>query len=173
MARRLFALIRSLIVAPLFVSLWLYFLPRWFAGRHAFDDPQPLAWIIVAVGALIGVPCVLAFAWRGLGTPAPFDPPRRLVVSGPYRWVRNPMYVGMGIAMLGEALVFPHARRVLLSEMLIAFILVLILTVVYEEPGLRRTFGADYDQYARDARRWFARLTPWSATMHVSPVLGS
>ena len=167
MARRLFALVRSLIVAPLFVSLWLYFLPRWFAGQHVFEDPRPLGWIIVAVGAFIGVPCVLAFAWRGLGTPAPFDPPRRLVISGPYRWVRNPMYVGMGIAMLGEALVYPHARRVLLSEMLIAFTLVSILIVVNEEPALRRTFGADYDEYCRNVRRWIPRLTPWYAPTHL------
>ena len=78
MTRKFFALVRTLVVAPAFVSLWTYFVPRWIAGRAAFQSPRPLGWIVVAIGAAIGLPCVWEFAWRGLGTPAPFDPPRKL-----------------------------------------------------------------------------------------------
>lgn len=159
--RRAFALLRAAIVAPLFIALWTYFLPRWIAGPHVFDDPRPLGWIVVAIGAAIGLPCVWEFAWRGLGTPFPLDPPRKLVITGPYRFVRNPMYVGMGIAMLGEALVFPHAAPVVLGEIIVAAILVNLLVLFYEEPALRRMFGDDYANYCRNVRRWIPRLTPW------------
>jgi protein-S-isoprenylcysteine O-methyltransferase Ste14 len=91
-----FALLRALVVAPVFIALWTYLVPRWIGGRQVFADPRPIGWLVVALGAVIGLPCVWEFAWRGLGTPAPFDPPRQLVITGPYRFVRNPMYLGMG-----------------------------------------------------------------------------
>jgi protein-S-isoprenylcysteine O-methyltransferase Ste14 len=164
---RLFAILRAAVIAPIFVSIWVYFVPRWFGGPQAFDDPRPLGWIVIAVGAVIGLPCVWQFAWRGLGTPAPFDPPRKLVVSGPYRYVRNPMYLGMGLVFLGEAVVFPHIAVGMLIETIIAAALVSVLVMAYEEPILRRTFGADYDEYARHVRRWIPRLTPWYAPPHL------
>jgi len=167
MRRRLFALLRALIIAPLFVSLWLWFLPRWIGGSHAFADPRPLGWIVVAVGAVVGLPCVWEFAWRGLGTPAPFDPPRKLVISGPYRFVRNPMYVGMGVVMAGFAIVFPHATTIFLGELAFAAIAVSIMVMAYEEPALRRMFGGDYELYCANVRRWIPRLSPWYAPSHL------
>ena len=167
MPRKLFALLRALVVAPAFIALWLYFLPRWIAGADVFKDPRPLGWIIVVAGAIIGLPCVWEFAWRGLGTPAPFDPPRKLVVTGPYRYVRNPMYVGMGIAILGFAIVYPHGTNVFLGELLTAFVLVSILIIGYEEPTLRGLFGDDYADYCHNVRRWIPRLTPWYAAPHL------
>jgi protein-S-isoprenylcysteine O-methyltransferase Ste14 len=161
LTRRLFALLRTLIVAPLFVSFWMYFVPRWFAGPDLFRNPRPLGWIVVAIGVAICLPCVLYFAWKGVGTPMPLDPPRKLVVTGPYRWVRNPMYVGMAFLLVGEALVFPLLTRFLLVEAVLAFALVATFVVVYEEPKLRRTFGSDYEEYCRHVRRWIPRLTPW------------
>lgn len=161
MGRRLFAVVRSLIVGTLFMSLWTYFLPRWIAGPHAFENPRPLGWIVVAIGAAVGIPCVWEFAWRGLGTPAPFDPPRKLVISGPYRFVRNPMYVGAGIVFIGEALVFPNITRFMLAEALAAFALVSLFIIAYEEPALRRTFGEDYVVYCTNVRRWIPRLRPY------------
>jgi len=167
MARRLFALCRTLIVAPLFISLWTYFLPRWIVGRAAFDSPRPLGWIVVAIGAIVGLPCVWEFAWRGLGTPAPFDPPRRLVITGPYRFVRNPMYVGMGILLLGEALVFPHIMWLMLAMIVSLWAVVSVLIIQYEEPSLRRLFGADYELYFRAVHRWIPRLRPWYSDAHL------
>ena len=167
MARKIFALFRALVVAPLFILIWLRWLPLWIQGPGVFKDPRPLGWIVVAIGAIIGLPCVWEFAWRGLGTPAPFDPPRRLVVTGPYRYVRNPMYVGMGIAIAGFAIVFPHGAAVFLGEMAAAFALVFVFIVVYEEPMLRHLFGDDYAEYCRNVRRWIPRLSPWYAPAHL------
>jgi protein-S-isoprenylcysteine O-methyltransferase Ste14 len=163
MARKIFALVRALIIAPLFILIWLRWLPLWLVGPDVFKDPRPLGWIVVAVGAVIGLPCVWEFAWRGLGTPAPFDPPRKLVISGPYRYVRNPMYVGMGIAIAGFAIVFPHGTNIYLSELGAAFALVFAFIVLYEEPMLRGLFGDAYLDYCRHVRRWIPRLSPWSA----------
>src|SRR4051794_36298160 len=99
MLSRTFALLRSAFFATLFVSLWIWFIPRWIAmSRHVALGPRPgvAAIVLMAIGAVIMIACVWDFAWTGRGTPAPWDPPRRLVIHGLYRWVRNPMYVGMG-----------------------------------------------------------------------------
>ena len=161
LTRRAFALLRTLIVAPAFISLWMYFVPRWLAGSHAFDDPRPLGWIVVAIGAAIGLPCVWQFAWRGLGTPAPFDPPRRLVISGPYRFVRNPMYLGMGTALIGEGIVFPKITTLMLTMVIVLAVAVSAFIMLYEEPTLRRLFDGDYENYCRNVRRWIPRLRPF------------
>jgi len=139
----------------------MYFVPRWLAGSHAFDDPRPLGWIVVAIGAAIGLPCVWQFAWRGLGTPAPFDPPRRLVISGPYRFVRNPMYLGMGTALLGEGIVFPKITTLMLTMVIVLAVAVSAFIMLYEEPTLRRLFDGDYENYCRNVRRWIPRLRPF------------
>ncbi|OLD59941.1 MAG: hypothetical protein AUI83_02650 [Armatimonadetes bacterium 13_1_40CM_3_65_7] len=157
----MFAVIRALIIAPLFISLWLYFVPRRIAGPQAFADPRPIGWLVVALGAVIGLPCVWEFAWRGLGTPAPFDPPRQLVITGPYRFVRNPMYLGMGLAIIGEAIVFSHITLLLLVMMVILWGFVSAFVIAYEEPTLRRLFGADYENYCRSVHRWIPRLRPF------------
>ena len=161
MSNRIFAVLRAAIIAPLFIWIWTWFVPRWFGGAHAFDDPRPLGWVVVAIGAAVGLPCVWEFAWRGLGTPFPLDPPRRLVISGPYRYVRNPMYLGMGIALIGEALVFPHIARGMLAEIAILWAAVSLFIIFGEEPILRRMFGAEYDDYRTHVRRWIPRLTPF------------
>src|SRR2546428_11192228 len=167
MARRLFAVARALIVAPLFVSLWMYFVPPWVAGAQAFDNPRPLGWIVVAIGAAIGLPCIWEFAWRGLGTPAPFDPPRKLVISGPYRFVRNPMYFGMGVVLIGEAIVFPNITLLMIGLTAALFLFVTAFVIVYEEPTFCRMFGTDYEAYCRAVRRWISRLCPWDSAPHL------
>jgi protein-S-isoprenylcysteine O-methyltransferase Ste14 len=167
MPRKLFALLRALVVAPLFIALWLWLVPRWIGGPDVFKDPRPLGWIVIAIGAIVGLPCVWEFAWRGLGTPAPFDPPRKLVISGPYRYVRNPMYVGMGIAIAGFAIVFPHGANIFLTEVSVAAVLVSAFIVFYEEPTLEKTFGDAYLDYCRNVRRWIPRLSPWYAPPHL------
>jgi protein-S-isoprenylcysteine O-methyltransferase Ste14 len=163
-ARRLFALARALFFGPLFLSLWMYFVPRWLSGSQAFDAPRPLGWIVVAIGAAIMLPCIWEFAWRGMGTPAPFDPPRRLVITGPYRWVRNPMYLGLGVALIGEAIVFPNVTRLMLTLVVVLWIVISLFVMACEEPTLRRLFGADYEAYCRNVRRWIPRLRPFDNT---------
>ncbi|MDP9359997.1 MAG: isoprenylcysteine carboxylmethyltransferase family protein [Acidobacteriota bacterium] len=155
---RSFAVLRTLIIAPLFVSIWTWFVPRWVIGAP-LRVVHPEGWIPVVIGALIAGWCAFEFAWRGVGTPAPFDPPRRLVISGLYRYVRNPMYAGVAILLIGEA--WLTARIEILYEMLIALVVVSIFVIAYEERALRSKFGDDYIEYCRNVRRWIPRLRPW------------
>jgi protein-S-isoprenylcysteine O-methyltransferase Ste14 len=155
-------LFRAVAYATLFVGFVLVFLPaqvlRW-AGvaRPAVTGALEIAALIAgAAGAALALWCVLAFALVGKGTPAPFDPPRRLVARGPYRLVRNPMYLGAGLALAAAALFY---QSLALLGFAAAFFLAAHLFVLwYEEPTLRRTFGDDYDAYRREVRRWWPRL---------------
>lgn len=160
MAARLFAVVRTLIVSALFVSLWTWFVPRWINGNGAFAETRPLGWIVIAIGGVIAGGCVFEFAWRGIGTPAPFDPPRKLVISGPYRWVRNPMYLGMGVVLLGEGITFPRLTNTMLIMIVVLWCAVTLFIVGFEEPTLRAKFGEDYIEYCKQVRRWIPRLTP-------------
>ncbi len=161
MPSRIFAALRTAVIGPVFVALWTYFLPRWVVGAAAFEDPRPLGWVVVAAGAAIIIPCFSVFAWVGRGTPFPLDPPKRLVIRGPYRFVRNPMYEGMALILLGEAMVFPHLVRLMLITAACGAVLVALLVMGYEEPALRQSFGADYEKYCRHVRRWIPRLRPF------------
>ncbi len=164
MSSRWFALLRSAFFAALFVALWIWFIPRWIAVARGVTlelRPNAAALALMTVGAAIMVRCVFDFAWTGRGTPAPFDPPRHLVVRGLYRWVRNPMYVGMGTFLIGEALALPAIRREMFVTIGAAWVLVTTFILLYEEPTLRRQFGADYAEYCRNVRRWIPRLTPF------------
>lgn len=164
MSNRWFAVLRAVIVAAIFVSLWTWFVPRWFAmskGVTLMPQPGIAAIVLMAIGALIMIKCVWDFAWTGRGTPAPFDPPRRLVVTGLYRYVRNPMYVGMGFFLVGEALLLPAITREMLTLLVVLWLAVTIFILVYEEPTLRKSFGDDYLEYCRNVRRWLPRLTPF------------
>jgi len=161
MLARLFAVVRSLIVGPIFVSIWTWYLPRWIVGTGAFANPRPWGWIVIACGGVIAAWCVFEFAWRGIGTPAPFDPPRRLVVSGLYRWVRNPMYLGMGVVLLGEAVTFPRLTITMLVMMAVLWCATSLFIIGFEEPVLRAKFGEDYIEYCRQVRRWIPRLKPF------------
>ena len=163
--RAAFVLLRAAVVAALFVSIWVWLMPRWFA-QGAPLRPQwgvvPVA--LMVIGGAVMLKCVWDFAWTGRGTPAPFDPPRRLVVAGLYRFVRNPMYVGMGIFLVGEALLLPAVRREMLIMLAVCAAAVQVFILAYEEPTLRRLFGEDYVRYCRNVRRWLPRLTPFDNT---------
>jgi protein-S-isoprenylcysteine O-methyltransferase Ste14 len=113
--------------------------------------------ILGAAGGALALWCIVTFVVAGRGTPALFDPPRRLVVVGPYRWVRNPMYLGATLALAGAALFYESWA---LLGYAAAFILVMYLfVVVYEEPALRATFGAPYREYCERVRRWWPGRT--------------
>jgi protein-S-isoprenylcysteine O-methyltransferase Ste14 len=161
---RLFALVRALTYATLFVGFVLVFLPArvltWsgVAAPRALAIPQIAGMVITAMGAGLALWCVMTFAIVGRGTPAPFDPPRRLVIRGPYRYVRNPMYLGAALALAGAALFYESGP---LTAYLGVFLVVAHSFVVwYEEPTLRRTFGDEYDAYRRRVRRWWPRQPP-------------
>ncbi|MFQ5746553.1 MAG: methyltransferase [Gemmatimonadota bacterium] len=157
-----FALMRALTYAALFIGFFLVFLPsRILSGagvtRPDAIGPWQVVGMAVAAGGLgVALWCVLVFAFVGRGTPAPFDPPRRLVVRGPYRYVRNPMVMGAAVALAGASLYYGSAA---LAGFTALFALALHLFVIgYEEPTLRRMFGEEYEAYARRVRRWRPRL---------------
>ena len=103
--------------------------------------------------------CVRDCYVAGKGTLAPWDETRRLVVRGPYRYVRNPMLSGVFSILLGEALLLGS------PPLLLWFVGVVVANTLYmplvEEPGLRRRFGAEYDVYCANVPRWIPRLRPW------------
>jgi protein-S-isoprenylcysteine O-methyltransferase Ste14 len=106
--------------------------------------------------------CIWDFGKTGHGTPAPIIPPRKLVVVGFYRYVRNPMYVGFFTGWIGLWVIFGRANMVAL-EVAAAFTgAVVLFVLLYEEPTLRKTFGADYLEYCKNVRRWWPRLRPWN-----------
>jgi protein-S-isoprenylcysteine O-methyltransferase Ste14 len=157
-----FVLVRALTYATLFIGLVLVFLPARLlsssgvASPPAIGAPQAAGMVTAALGAALALWCILTFALLGQGTPAPFDPPRHLVVRGPYKFVRNPMYVGAATALAGAALFY---RSAALAAYAAGFLLVMHAFVrLYEEPTLRSTFGAEYERYCREVGRWWPRL---------------
>ena len=111
--------------------------------------------LIGAICAAIALWCIFTFATIGRGTPAPFDPPRRLVIRGPYRFVRNPMYIGAGLALASAALFYESWPLLVYSGLF--FLATHVFVVWYEEPTLRRTFGREYEVYCQGVGRWWPR----------------
>jgi protein-S-isoprenylcysteine O-methyltransferase Ste14 len=114
-----------------------------------------LAAVLLALGAALYTWCVWDFARHGRGTPAPIDAPRRLVVRGPYRVVRNPMYVAVVTVIAGQAALFRSSTILLYGAAVATGFALFVL--LYEEPHLRRTFGAEYEDYLARVGRWLPR----------------
>jgi protein-S-isoprenylcysteine O-methyltransferase Ste14 len=152
-------LARALTYATLFVGLLLVFVPArllsWSGiARPAVMGPAQIVGMVAATaGSALAVWCVVAFALIGGGTPAPIDAPRRLVVRGPYRYVRNPMYLGAGLALAGAALFYRSLA--LLGYLAVFWSAAHVFVLAYEEPTLTRRFGAEYEAYRRTVRRWW------------------
>jgi protein-S-isoprenylcysteine O-methyltransferase Ste14 len=158
----MFVLLRAITYGSVFIFVLLIFLPEQILSRYGVIRPADwgaLELMALGVGILGGglaIWCILTFVFVGKGTPAPFDPPRRLVVAGPYRYVRNPMYLGAFLAVLAAALFY---RSLALAGYAAAFLLVTHLFVVlYEEPTLTRTFGSEYQNYRIAVGRWLPRF---------------
>ena len=162
----MFVIFRAIVYATLFIGFLLIYLPARVLETAGIVRPSQIAALEIAgiiagsIGAALALWCISTFATIGKGTPAPFDPPRRLVIRGPYRFVRNPMYIGAALALAGAALCYKSAS---LLAYAVAFLLLCHLFVLaYEEPTLRRIFGADYEAYCRRVSRWWpaARAAP-------------
>ena len=157
----------AIAILPVTVTILV---PIWIARRYPADAAFPDSFVeslSVAAGlmclaagvALFGL-CLRRFAGEGQGTLAPWDPPRVLVVRGPYRYVRNPMITGVIVVLLGEALVlrsFP-----MLGWASLFTLLNLVYIPLVEEPDLERRFGESYRRYCANVPRIVPRATPWA-----------
>jgi protein-S-isoprenylcysteine O-methyltransferase Ste14 len=164
--RKLSAALGSLIFLAVAPGTVAGLVPWWLTGWAVGDAPQQVAAPLRGVGAvlvLVGAAALLhafgRFVLEGLGTPAPVAPPERLVIGGLYRYVRNPMYVAVLMAIVGQALLL--VQPVLLVYAVVVGLAMASFVYGYEEPTLSERFGAEYDAYRRAVPAWWPRLRPW------------
>lgn len=157
---RIWIAARAIVYSTAFLGLW-----GWVAYEaHLRDVPfgfplpgwvGPIGLALMPLGALLTLTCVATFVVRGRGTPAPFDPPQAFVVSGPYRWVRNPMYLGAFLLLTGYALCAVSFAALLVPLAMLAAAHLFV--VLYEESALERRFAESYRAYRRATPRWIPR----------------
>jgi protein-S-isoprenylcysteine O-methyltransferase Ste14 len=148
--------IKGIAAATIFLGFWLWYVPFRWMGVETRVLPSwwqlLIGCTLLCLGAIVALSCVFRFAQTGRGTPAPIDPPRRLVHRGPYRWVRNPMYLGFASLLLGEAVLFGSLAILVLWAVLMAVLHAFV--IWYEEPALERKFGEEYRAYRQHVNRW-------------------
>ena len=164
MFRAIFATALFLMIAPGTVASAV---PRWI-HRSGWIVRALQAWPIQVAGAMLVVAGIIVlldsfvrFAVEGLGTPAPAMPTRKLIVSGLYRHVRNPMYVAVVGLILGQALLWADASVLIYGACM--WICFHLFVTLYEEPTLRRAFSQEYSAFQMNVPRWIPRLSPWPA----------
>ncbi len=149
-------------VAPSSVAgLVPWWMTRWEFQPPFFDlDATRAVGILLIVAGLPGlVDSFVRFALQGLGTPAPIAPTQNLVVTGLYRYVRNPIYIALVAVILGQAILFGDWRLMVYGGfMWLAFH---AFVVAYEEPVLAQSFGTQYEDFRANVPRWIPRLSPW------------
>jgi protein-S-isoprenylcysteine O-methyltransferase Ste14 len=159
-ASRTFVVVRGLLYSAAFIGLWV-----WLASYLRRFDPQipltlpswlvPVGLLLACAGGVVAAACIATFVTIGRGTPAPFDPPRQFVARGPYRYVRNPMYLGAAAVILGAGLFVSSPSIVLLAP---AFLLLMhLIVVLHEEHALAARFGNDYLRYKATVHRWLVK----------------
>jgi protein-S-isoprenylcysteine O-methyltransferase Ste14 len=111
--------------------------------------------IPILFGVMIYFWCAWDFTFIGKGTPAPFDPPKELMIKGPYRYVRNPMYIFVALVLIGEGIFFETTILFLFAALAMPFFHLWV--VLYEEPTLKRKFGWAYERYCEQVGRWLPR----------------
>ncbi len=136
-------------------GLFVLYIPLAFLRTGSRIEPGVLSFLAIPlwlIGSLIVLWCFWIFTFQGHGTPLPADPPKELVVTGPYRYVRNPIYVGAAFIFLGYFLWFGYWALLIYS--VLAFVGVHFFVVLYEEPTLKKKFGASYEEYLKRVPRW-------------------
>jgi protein-S-isoprenylcysteine O-methyltransferase Ste14 len=139
----------------------------WLLTGWQVREPAPywaplrvLGGILLLAGVIVLVQAFVRFVVEGFGTPAPVAAPERLVVGGVYRYVRNPMYVAILAAIVGQALLLGRLGLLLYAAAI--WLVAAAFVRWYEEPTLRRRFGTDYEAYRRAVPAWWPRLRPWN-----------
>jgi protein-S-isoprenylcysteine O-methyltransferase Ste14 len=165
--RRLYSILASAIFAVVAPGTVAGLIPWWLSGWR-FQDTffgyvafRYVGAMLIVAGLPVLIDAFARFALEGLGSPAPVYPTRHLVVTGFYRYVRNPMYVAVASLIFGQSLLFGN-RRVFEYGLFVCLGFHLFV-LLYEEPTLRRTFGAEYESFCANVPRWIPRLTPWRA----------
>jgi len=141
-------------VVPWWISRWEFQLS--FLG---VELARFVGAVLILAGAAGLVDSFVRFALQGLGTPAPIAPPQHLVVTGLYRYVRNPMYVALVAVILGQAILFGDWRLMIYGGLMWLAFHAFVLT--YEEPVLAQKFGAEYEDFRANVPRWIPRSSPW------------
>jgi protein-S-isoprenylcysteine O-methyltransferase Ste14 len=172
--RRTFAILGSavfLVLAPGIVAGYVpWWICRWrfhFVAGWLRLPLQVAGGMLIAMGGFILLDSFARFALKGLGTPAPIFPTKHLVVTGWYRYVRNPMYVAVVSIICGQGLFFADVR--VLAYAAAVWIAFHLFVIGYEEPVLRSSFGAEYESFCRNVRRWIPRLRPWTTSASGPP----
>src|SRR5262250_1182032 len=167
--RRILSILGSaifLVVAPGIVAGYVpWRICRWHVGAPllGISSFRVLGVLLILAGLPVLLDSFARFALQGLGTPAPVFPTQHLVVTGLFRYVRNPMYIAVLSLTLGQGLLFGNTPLLEYAAALaIGFHLFVLL---YEEPTLRRTYGPEYDEFSANVRRWLPRLRPWRGSV--------
>jgi protein-S-isoprenylcysteine O-methyltransferase Ste14 len=156
--------VASVAAGAAFFALWFWLLPSWLGFHVQTTGAARWRWIAAVpsvLGFAVALRCVWDFGWTGRGTPAPMVPPKKLVVVGFYRYVRNPMYLGFSVGWMGLWVVFGRVSLMAIVVVCAAALGAALFVQFYEEPTLRRKFGRDYEEYCRNVRRWVPRLRAW------------
>ncbi len=169
-------LVKVFFIAPFNIMIVIPGLILWFSRQTGFlaslDWGFDLLWgilgaFMICIGIAIAWSCVSLFADYGEGTPAPWDPPKRLVMRGLYRYVRNPLVEGVFCILLGESLLFGSFPLLL---WFLCFVSVnLAYTPLIEEPELLNRFGEPFGSYMQNVPRWWPRKIPWKRSSEESP----
>jgi protein-S-isoprenylcysteine O-methyltransferase Ste14 len=163
--RRIFAILGSaifLVIAPGIVAGYApWRICRWHVAAPllGISSFRLLGVLFIAAGIPVLLDCFARFALQGLGTPAPIFPTRHLVVSGLFRYVRNPMYVAVLSLIFGQGLLFSSTG--VLEYGVAVWLGFYLFVLLYEEPTLRRTFGIEYEEFCANVPRWIPRFRPW------------
>jgi protein-S-isoprenylcysteine O-methyltransferase Ste14 len=158
--KQLWVVFRGIILAAFFILVWIW-LAKYVKSLDAAigltppDRLRPVGWILALAGGALGLVCVWLFVTVGRGTPAPFDPPKVFVATGPYRYVRNPMYLSAVLVLIGAGLIIRSASILILAVLF--WSLAHLMVLYYEEPGLVKRFGDSYIEYTRQVHRWLPR----------------
>ena len=161
-ARAILGSVLFLVLAP---GTVIGLIPWWISKWKVQPAPpgflliQLLGVLLLVTGILILLEAFARFALQGIGTPAPVLPARHLVVTGFYRYVRNPMYVALVLAVLGQSMIQGNLNLVIYGGFV--WLITHLFVVVYEEPTLRRKFGDEYDEFCANVPRWIPRPRPW------------
>ena len=144
------------IVVPGTVAVYI---PHLLLGSYSKLESSLLFWpggAMIIVGALIYFRCAWEFAIRGLGTPAPTAPTKYLVTTALHRYVRNPMYLGVALAIAGQGVLYRNLHVVEYAGIML--LIAHTFVVSYEEPALRRQFGDSYEEYRKNVPRWIPKF---------------